>query len=82
MSLPPAATRYREICPAFTPQWENLTHARSAKCPIVSPSTMSSTAKEPAPAHAMRTKDVMWAKWGQRCMHTRNTHTIRRFPQE
>ena len=61
-SSPPAATRYREICPAFTPQWENLTHARSAKCPIVSPSTMSSTAKEPAPASAMRTKDAIWSK--------------------
>jgi hypothetical protein len=41
---------------------------------MVSPSTMLTSAKEPAPASAMRTKDVMWTKWESReHAHTRTT---------
>jgi hypothetical protein len=41
---------------------------------MVSPSTMLTSAKEPTPASAMRTKDVMWTKWESReHAHTRTT---------
>ena len=69
-SSPPAATRYREICPAFTPQWEILVHARSTKSEMSSPARISIFAKEPAPASTMRTKDVMMWESARACAHT------------
>jgi hypothetical protein len=39
-----------------------------------SPARISIFAKDPAPASAMRTKEVMWAKWESReHAHTRET---------
>jgi hypothetical protein len=61
-SSPPAATRYRDSCAESAFQLGNLAHARSANREMVSPSTMLTSAKEPAPASAMRTKDAIWSK--------------------
>jgi hypothetical protein len=73
MSSPPAATRYRDSLSAV-PQCGNSEHARFANREMVSPSTMLTSAKEPTPASAMRTTDVMWAKWESReHAHTRET---------
>ena len=74
MSSPPAATRYRDSCAESAFQLGNSAHARFANREMVSPSTMLTSAKEPAPASAMRTKDVMWTKWESReHAHTRTT---------
>ena len=74
VSLPPAATRYRDSCAESALQLGNSVHARFAKSEMSSPARISIFAKEPAPASAMRTKDVMWTKWESReHAHTRTT---------